>query len=132
VILLGASTFITLLVWKVPGMLRGVPRQLRQDVRSLMLGCLGGLFAVSTIVSLTRPGHDVSELYQAFPLCIVVLAIGVFSGGSKIGLFYAMAGLYLAFALLAAWAPSFGPLLLGTAISTHLLSTALHIRSQRE
>jgi serine/threonine protein kinase len=110
--------------------LREVPYPFRQDVRSAMLGCLAGFFAVSIIVTLTRPGHNLSEFLQVFPLCIVVLAICVFTMGSKLGLFYVAALFYFTLALLAAWVPGIGPLLLGATVSTHLLSIGLHIRLQ--
>jgi serine/threonine-protein kinase len=131
-ILLGASTAISVMVWQSPRMLREVPHPFRQDVRSVMLGCLAGFFAVSIIVALTRPGHDLSEFFQVFPLCIIVLAVCVFSMGGKLGLFYAATLFYFALALLAAWVPGIGPLLLGMTISTHLLSTGLHIRLRTE
>lgn len=97
-----------------------------------MLGCLAGFFAVSLIVALTRPGHDLSEFFPAFPLCIVVLAVCVFTTGSKLGLLYAASLLYFALALLATRVPSLGPLLLGMAISANLMSTGLRIRLRTE
>jgi hypothetical protein len=132
VILLGASTAIGGMVWQSRRMLREVPHPFRQDVRSAMLGCLFGFFAVSIIVALTRPGPEPSEFFQVFPLCIVVLAICVVATGSKLGLFYAAALFYFCLALLAARAPGLGALLLGGAVSTHLLSTGLHIRLRAE
>jgi serine/threonine protein kinase len=132
VILLGASTAISVMVGRSHRMLPGVSHQFRQDVRSAMLGCLVGFFAVSLLVTVMRPGHDLAEFFQVFPLCIVVLAVSVFIVGSRLGLFYAAAVFYFALALLAAWIPSIAPLLLGLAVSTHLLSTGLHIRLRTE
>jgi hypothetical protein len=132
VILLGASTAISSMVWQSRRRLQQVPHQFRQDVQSAMLGCLAGFFAVSIVVALMRPGHDLAEFFPVFPLCIVVLAVCVFSMGGKLGLFYAATLFYFCLALLAARAPGLGPLLLGAAVSTHLLSTGLHIRLQRQ
>jgi serine/threonine-protein kinase len=132
VILLGAFTAISLLVWRMPRLLPDVPQAFRHDVQSVMFGCLAGFFAVSIIVALTRPGHDLSEFFPVFPLCIAVLAVCVFASGSKVGLLYAAALFYFALALLAACVPRFGPLLLGMTISMNLLFTGLHVRLRTE
>jgi serine/threonine-protein kinase len=132
VILLGASAGISLQLWQSPRTLRQVPHQYRQDMRSAMVGCLAGFYAVSIIVALMRRDHDPSEFFRVFPLYIVVLAVCIFMRGSQLGLLYAATLFYFALALLAAWAPGFGPLLLGVAASTHMLSTALYIRSRTE
>jgi serine/threonine protein kinase len=132
VILLGASTAISLQLWQSPRTLRRVPHQFRQDMRSAMVACLAGFYMVSVIVALMRPGLDLAEFFQVFPLWIVVLAVCIFMRGSQLGLLYAATLCYFALALLAAWAPRFDPLLLGVAVSSHMLSAGLYTRFQRE
>jgi serine/threonine-protein kinase len=131
-ILLGATTGISLQLWRGLGELRQVPHQYRQDMRAAMVGCLAGFFAVSIVGALTWPGPNLSGLLHIFPLYIVILAVCIFMRGSQLGLLYAVALFYFALALLAAWAPGIGPLLLGLAASTHLLSTGLYIRFSAE
>jgi hypothetical protein len=132
VVLLGASIGISIQLWQGLRTLGQVPHQYRQDMRAALLGCLIGFFAASIIVALMRPGDDLSEFFQAFPLYLVVLAVCIFTRGSQLGLLYAGAVLYFALALLAAWWPGVSPLLLGLAVSTHLTFTGLYARTRTE
>jgi serine/threonine protein kinase len=129
--LLAALVGTCFVLWPGQGSPRQGPPPYRREVRSVVLGCLAGLLMVPLLVALMRPGEDLSEFFMVFPLWILLLAVSCFFGASQVGIVYLMTLFSFALAVLAAWAPSLGPLLFGLTASLHLLCAGLYLRFRR-